>query len=330
MKKFFITLATFIIILAAVCFGCVIYLTAPAETYDSECYSFKVPKSFRLEEQEDDHKFTFNFLGEDIIITDEHLNCKPELISELFSDSYYADEKNRKLEKLEGYPYTGYFSSSEEDSSGKTKTNLNYMLGTDTHFLSADCYHCSSLKSKIIKKAMSKIAKSAEYTSDFRIADKPDVYDCEWFSVDTGSKYYLLDTTEDLQSSNENGLIWVREWYAEADSTDKMYSPSIGIKVEKSDDSPAGRADELYNKKLENKDKYPVLTRDKKNRFGFECEHFYSEYASGSSDSTIFSDIYFFRNDDELYAITATYNTGSDKTDAEEMLGGITIKNTDQ
>ncbi|MBO4493231.1 MAG: hypothetical protein J5724_02475, partial [Ruminococcus sp.] len=184
MKKFFITLATFIIILAAVCFGCVIYLTAPAETYDSEYYRFKVPKSFRLEEQEDDHKFTFNFLCEDIIITDEHLNCKPELISELFSDSYYADEKNRKLEKLEGYPYTGYFSSSEEDSSGKTKTNLNYMLGTDTHFLSADCYHCSSLKSKIIKKAMSKIAKSAEYTSDFRIATKPDVYDYEWFSVD--------------------------------------------------------------------------------------------------------------------------------------------------
>jgi hypothetical protein len=300
------------------------YLSEPSVTVNTDNYSFKVPKSFKLEEQKSDLEFTFKCLGEEIIITDEHLNCKPELISELFP--YYANEKNRQLEKLEGYPYTGYFSSSEVNSSGKTKNNLYYILGTDTHFLSVDCYYCNSSKSKLIKKAMSNVVKTAEYTSDFRIATKPDVYDYEWFSVDTGSKYYLLDQTEELKSSNENCLICVWECYTEADSVDKMAFPRVSIRVEKSNDSPADRADESYNKKLEKKEKYPVLTRDKKNRFGFECEHFYSEYASESSDFKTFSDTYFFINGDFLYTINALYDTAEKKADAEEMLDGITIK----
>lgn len=300
------------------------YLSEPSVTISTDNYSIKVPKSFKLEEQEGESKFTFKCLGEDIIISDEHMNCKPELISEFFP--YYADEKNRQLEKLEGYPYTGYFSSSEVNSLGKTKNNLYYILGTDTHFLSVDCYYCNSLKSKLIKKAMSKIAKSAEYTSDFRIATKPDVYDYEWFSVDTGSKYYLIDQTEELKPFNENGLIWVKEFYTEADSVDKAAFPRVSIHVEKSNDSPAGCADEIYNKKLEKKEKYPVLTRDKKNRFGFECERFYFEYASESSDFKTFSDTYFFRNGDLLYTINALYDTAEKKADAEEMLDGITIK----
>ena len=326
MKKITVILASVITVLIAAFLGFNFYMTNPTDTYDSTAYSFKVPKSFRLEEQEGDFRFTFKCLGEDIIITDDYLNCKPELISELITDQYYANEKNSQLEKLEGYPYTGYFSSSEVNSSGKTKKNLCYILGTDTHFLSADCCYCNPLKSKLIKKAMSKIAKSAEYTSNFRIATKPDVYDYEWFSVDAGSKYYLLDMTEEFKSSHENGLLGVREWYAEADSVEKMSFPRVSISVEENNDSPADRADEHYNKKLEKKEKYPELTREKKNRFGFECERFYSHYSSESSDFNIYSDTYFFRNGDLLYTINATYEIEEDKAEAEEMLDGITIK----
>ncbi|MBR6967903.1 MAG: hypothetical protein IKH78_05160 [Ruminococcus sp.] len=300
------------------------YLSGQAETIITENYTIKVPKSFKLEKQDGDHEFTFKCLGEDIVITDEHLNYKPELINELFP--YRSSEIIKQMEKLEDCPYTGYFNLAEETVSGKTKTNLHYMLGTDTYFLSADCWSCSSLKASIIKKIMSNVVKSAEYTSDFRIASKPDVYDYEWFSVDTGSKYYLLDTTEDFQASRENGLLCVKEYYAEADSVDEMSFPRVSIGVEKNNDSPADRADEIYNKRLKNKDKYSVMTREKKNRFGFECERFYFEYASKSSDYKLFSDAYFFRNGDLLYSISAVCDTDEKKADIEEMLDGITIK----
>ena len=200
------------------------------------------------------------------------------------------------------------------------------MLGTDTYFLSADCWSSSSLKANIIKKIISNVVKTAKYTSDFRIATKPDVYDYEWFSVDTGSKYYLLDTTEDAQALHENALLCVREWYAEADSVDKMSFPCVSICVEKNNDSPADRADEIYKKKLEKKDRYSVLTREKKNRFSFECERFYFDYASTSSGYKLFSDTYFFRNGDLFYTINAVYETDEEKADIEEMLDGITIK----
>ena len=324
MKKIAVILTSVITVTFAAFLGFNFYTAHQTETFTTDSYSIKVPKSFKLEEQEGDYYFTFKCLGEDITISDDHLNCKPELISELFP--YSADDENKQPEKLEGYPYTCYFSSSEVDSSGQSQTDLHYVLGTDTHFLSLDCCNCSSSNAKKIKKLMSKVAKSAEYTSDFRIASKPDVYDYEWLSVDTGSKYYVLDTTEDFQASRENGLLCVREYYAEADSVDKMSYPRVSIGIEKNNASPADRADEIYNKKLENKDKYSVLTREKKNRFGFECERFYSEYASKTSDYKLFSDTYFFRNGDLLYTISALCDTDEGKTDIEEMLDGITIK----
>ena len=324
MKKAIIITGAVIALAGAGFLGYGWYLSEPTKTITTENYSFKVPKSFKLEDQNGDYKLTFKCLGENIVITDEHLNCKPELIDKFIP--YYADDENRQLEKLEDYPYTGYFSSSTVNSSGKNITDLTYMLGTDTHFLSADCNYCSSLKAGIIKKIMSNVVKTAEYTSDFRIATKPDVYDYEWFSVDTGSKYYILDSSEEFKSSHENGLVWVREWYAEADSAEKMASPSVGIQVEKSDDSPADRADKVYNPKLEKEENYPVLTRDVKNRFGFECEHFFMEYAPKSSDSALYYDLYYFRNGDNLFTINVFYDKIEDKADAEEMLDGITIK----
>ena len=324
MKKGIIITGAVIALAGAGFLGYGWYLSEPTETISTENYSFKVPKSFKLEKQDGDLEFTFKCLGEDIVFTDEHLNYKSELINELFP--YRSSENIKQLEKLEDCPYTGYFNLTEEKISGKTKTNLHYMLGTDTYFLSADCDYCSSLKASIIKKIMSNVVKTAEYTSDFRIATKPDVYDYEWFSVDTGAKYYLLDTTEEFKYLRENGLICVKEFYAEADSVDKMSFPRVSIGVEETNDSPADRADENYNKKLEKKDKYPVLTREKKNRFGFECERFYFNYASESSDYKLFSDTYFFKNGDLLYTINAVYGTDEDKADAEEMLDGITIK----
>ena len=87
------------------------------------------------------------------------------------------------------------------------------MLGTDTYFLSADCWSSSSLKANIIKKIIFNVVNTAKYTSDFRIATKPDVYDYEWFSVDTGSKYYFLTRqkmlklyTKTLCSVSGNGM----------------------------------------------------------------------------------------------------------------------------
>ena len=188
---------------------------------------------------------------------------------------------------------------------------------------------CDSLKSRIITKAIDNIVKSAEYTSDFRISDLPKVYENEWVSIDTVSKYYVEDVTESSKVLEKDTLLSLREQYVQADSYKKSFA-KVFIDILENNDSPADCADEKYNAHVENKDKYEykALTRGQKDMFGYKCEYVEVEYFENPEYAPINQkyDTYYFRKGKYLYTITAKYNKYTPENDIMEMLDGITIK----
>ena len=327
MKKAIIITGAVIALAGAGFLGFGWYLSEPSVTVSTDSYSIKVPKSFKLTDQKDDLRFTFKCLGEEIKIEDITLNCTPELSNELMA--HYAYEEDENLEKLEGYPYKGYFISSDIFIKDKKETCLSYIFGTDTNFLTLKCF-CSPSKSGVLKKAMDNIAKSAVYTSDFRIATKSGICDYDFASVNTGIKYKCYDGTEEKKINDEKCLFHLHENYEEADDIKKTSFPFIDIDVSESDKgTPAEMADKVFQNKAEKKEKFAVLTRDQKEMFGYKCENVYYEQdmsLEGEAPDIICMDDYYFSNDTGLYRIFAAYRKDYDENDIKEMLDGITIK----
>lgn len=320
MKKFIIILSSIIIVIGAVCFGVFFYNTHPSDEYQADTFSFKVPNGFkRVDDKENNYKFTFKCFDEDIDIESFSQNCTLEVTKDFLPSEKYS----RKFENLDASGCKGYFCTAKKKGGDEKDVFLYCVVGTDTQFLSLEC-SCSSLKAKILKPAIKNIAESAKYTSDFRLADKPDVYDCEWFSVNTGSKYACEDVTYELKNDN---ILWIRERYAEATDMDKVSFPNVSLKVSDDGSSPAELADNAYSKKEENKDKYAVLTRDQKDMFGFKCEHTYYEIDYEHEDGDLLClDNYYFANGKYTYSVNAIFKKNADAADIKEMLDGITIK----
>ena len=263
----------------------------------------------------------FKCLGEDISIFHFEWTLTPEA----FSHKMFSREDYAKVKKLEGYLYDCYFYSSEktyEDENGKDKhgIEMSCIIGTDTHFMVIDCF-CSTLKAKIIMPVIQKMAKSVQYTSDFHLADKPDVYDYDYLSVNAGSKYLCHDTNK--KYTNKDYIFSLIERYAEADDPDKFPYPVLNILVYDDGSSPADLADEKYNKELERNNSI-ALTRDQKELLGFKCEHVYWE--TGNDETRICYEYYYFSNDKYTYCIYEAYHKNADEADIKEMLDGITIK----
>ncbi|SHM69726.1 hypothetical protein [Ruminococcus flavefaciens] len=329
MRKIIIILTSVIIVLGAVLCGVYFYNTTPSTDYDNKNFSFKVPKGFRCTStgnpDEPNPIMYFECLGEDITIFNIEMTLTPEAFShKMFS----SEERSAKVEKLEGYPYDCYFYSSEEtykDENGKDKhgIEMSCIIGTDTHFMVIDCF-CSPLKAKIIKPAIKKFANTVKYISDFRLADKPDVFEYDYLSINTGSKY-LCRPSDKL--TGKDYIFSLVERYAEADDPDKFPYPVLNVLVFDNGSSPADLADEEYNKHLEEKH-IDALTRDQKDMFGFNCEHFRyeSKPSTLSNSKPLCRDYYYFSKDKYTYAISVIYHKDSDEADIKEMLDGITIK----
>ena len=329
MKKILIIISSIIVLAAASIIGFVYYQIIPSKEYKTEHFSFKVPKSFKeTDSPYGDGAYLFESSGGSIHIHDENINCTPNATGEFLKS--YSSDKNVVLEKLVDYPYNGYFYSAERDSEDGDVLHMEYILGTDTYFLEISAF-CKPSSERRVKRAISNIAKKAEYISDYRISDKPDVYDFDYVSINTGSKYICTDRTKDFEgTSNESELI-IREQLAETDNISKIFYPYININVKmNSDSSPAERADSSYNSKKDSAEKHPTVIKDQQEMFGANCEHVYFEYDASLNDDEkdwISCDQYYFEKDGMSYCISASYRKGDDDADLKEMLGGITIKN---
>ena len=331
MKKFIIILSSIVLILGASLFGAYLYITHPSEEHELKNFSFKLPDGLECIDYTVNYSGTYKFLGETIFIRDIDTNCDLETVK----DYVYRISEDVKFEKLEGYPYDGYYCTAKPvfwDENDEKNLQIGYILGTDTNYFNIYC-DCTPLKAKIIKPVLAKIAKTVKYTSDFRLADKPDVYDCEYLSVYTGSKYYCYEH-ETYSSAKSDYILYLDERYANTDDFHKINYPFLEIKVYDNGKSPVDLADDVYNGFLETEDSvkdirpdgfYDEVTRDQLDMFGLKCELVHSVM-----DKYNCFDYYFFNNGKYTYRIEASYCKDIDEADVKEMLDGITIKETVQ
>lgn len=298
-----------------------IYNNTVTVQYDNGDYSFKVPKSVKFIEG-DETSYNFSYLGEEITVSTDSYNCTPELAGKFLS--YY--ETDGETKKLEGCKYTCWVRSSEFDVVDEPTVGLSYILGTDTRFLRIDS-SCNEKKAEKFRKVMDTIAKSAEYTGDFHIADKPAVYDYEMLSIDTGPKFGCTDTTEEAVLGDKSIVLSILERYAEADDPDNIDIPMVTVKVMEKGSPASELADKKYDSLMEDPDKYTDLTRDKQNRFGSDCEHICYEYdLYNNNEQPECFDFYWFDSGKYTYAVSAVYQKDIGEADASEMLDGITVK----
>ena len=325
MKKFIIILTSLIIGMGAGMFGAFLYITHPSKEYELKNYSFKAPDSIECIGYTTNQWITYKFFGEKIFVRDIDENCDLETAKEFVNKI----SEDAKFEKLEGYPYDGYYYTAKIicwELTGNKDVHIGYILGTDTNYFNIYC-ECSPSKAKIIKPVIEKIAKTAKYTSDFRLAEKPDVYDCEYLSVYTGSKYYCREC-DDTYTIKPDHILALEEKYANTNNPEKIVFPNLDIKVYDNGKSPAELADDRYNSSLElneNDEKfYDVVTRDQKDMFGLKCEHVFVIF-----QKEFYYDEYYFSKGKYTYRIEAGYiknQNYSDEADIKEMLDGITIK----
>ena len=326
MKKFIIILTSIIVVLGAGLFSGYLYIIHPSEEEEFKNFSFKVPDSFECIDYTFNHSGTYKFFGETIFIRDLDMNCDLETAK----DYVYRISEDVKFEKLEGYPYDGYYCTAKPvfwNENDDKSVQIGYILGTDTNYFNIYC-DCTPLKAKIIKPVIEKIAKTAKYTSDFRLADKPDVYDCEYLSVYTGSKYYCSESG--TYAVKPDHILSLEEKYANTDNPEKIAFPELEIKVYDNGKSPVELADDHYNGVLETEESvkdtrpngfYDEVTREQMDMFGLKCECVFT-----ITNKYYCFDYYYFSNGKYTYFITAKYYKNADEDDIKEMLDGITIK----
>ena len=342
MKKFIIILSSLIVVLGAVLCGAYFYNTHLSDECELEAFSFKVPSSFKAEDAGPEG-CCFKCFGEELSIWSYHQNITLEA-----ERNSIKDEDIIKFEDLEDTPYDGFVSTLKLYSDEK-KVEIFGIFGTDTNYLVASC-DCSPLKAKLIVPVIKKIAKSANYTLDFRLADKPDTFDCEYLNVYTGPKYFYSATIgskkycstktdsqlnkPELQNLDKSDkVLSFAEGYAAADNYSKAHYPRLHITILDDGSSPAELADKEVNELQEKKLSSAMLTRDQQELLGFNCEHIYYDPNQDLTDGIVCNDHYYFSKGEYTYHIETQYHKNADENDMadiKEMLDGITIKETVQ
>ena len=335
MKKILIIILSIAVLAAAGIIGFVFYQAIPSKEYKSEHFSFKVPHGFKVVSSPslgNSNYYEFESMGAKISIDDNIFNDKFDTTGAYLN--FHSDEKNAVHDKLIDSPYNGYFFSSERYLEDDGKLNMGYIINADTYFLHIYAY-CKPSAEERVKNVLERIVKSIKYTSDDHISNKPDVYDFDYVSINTGSKYICTDRTNDIKEGpyRESNLI-VKEQFAEVDNADKLFYPYVAVSVKKNyDSSPAELADRSYNSAKDYQEKNSAIIRDQQEMFGVNCEHIYLEKKLLKNDDPkycISFERYIFEKDGLLYEIFASYHADTDKADIEEMLKGITIKKTVQ
>lgn len=331
MKKIIITLSSILVLVLATAgiSGIIYYHTIPSKAYKTDYFSFKVPQSFKATSEASSGDNYYTFKSDDASIS----ICNYDIMNSFDTISAYAtfhlEGKDTVPEKLLNTPYNGYFFSSERNLKDDGKLHMKYVLNADTYFLNIDAY-CKPSAEERVKKDLDRIVKRVKYKNDNHIENKPDVYDFDYVSINTGSKYICADRTIDFEGTPFKSDLIIREQLAEIDNPDKLFLPCINIAVKKySDSSPAERADSSYNSKKDSAGKHPTVIRDQQELFVANCEHVYFEYNASLNDDEkdwISSDQYIFEKDGMLYSISASYHADTDKADIKEMLDSITIK----
>ena len=319
MNKAIIISGAAVAVIAASAVGYTYYMTHPSVECTTDSFSFKVPRGFKLDDNESIHDingqmYKYGF-GGDIAICE--LNSNQTLRA--YAKALGVDDAERK--RIDGTPLECY------NIKYKTKNaNPNvYLTGTDTYFFVMET-DSSFINGFLGDMAMKNIVKTVKYTSDYRLADLPDEYDNEYFHISTGGKYSFSD----FEYKDEGLLAGQAIRLRESDEKDKGIYPvlSIGVNGSGNAENNAEKYDERYESKINDPERFHSVVRDKQELFGYEAEHVHFEHYDDYK-GTPFTQVYdmkSFIKDGHTYYVNMNYIKDRDEADVQEMLDCITIK----
>lgn len=314
MKKIIITISSVLVLVAAGSIGYTYYMTHPSVEYTTENFSFKVPKGFKLLDDDGAGLYDMVFSGpfhSRIYFDDCTYNCTVKAYAEGSESKAKAFDIGSDLECY-----------AEHTTNTKSEPLIQYVAGTDTRFLDVKT-SCSSIKAFLSEKAIKNIMKTVKYTSDFRLSDLPEEYDYPYFNIKTGHKYFAADTER-----NNDSLLDILIRYTEGDDYYNTSYPAVFLYVTEAGktDPPSENFDKRYEKYKSGNEYFFDPVRDQKELFGIKCEYLCFKQKSVEDESIIKYELYGFAKDDKYYLITAEGLIDKDETDIKEMLDGITIK----
>lgn len=316
MKKIIITLSSILVLAAAGSIGYTYYMTHPSVEYTTENFSFKVPKGFKLLDDDEIGLYDMMFSGpfhSRIYFDDCTYNCTVKAYTESSEDKAKAFDIGSELECY-----------ADHTTNSKSEPLIQYVAGTDTRFLDIKT-SCSAIKGFLSEKAIKNIMKTVKYTSDFRIADLPEEYDYPYFTIKTGHKYFAADN----EINNDKSLIDIKIRYTEGDDYFNSSYPAVFLSVSESGktDPPSEMLDKRYEKFKSDSEYFFDPVRGQKELFGIKCEYLCFKQNFGEDGDIIKYEQYGFVKGDKNYLITAEGLIGKDESAISEMLDCITIKN---
>jgi len=315
MKKTIIAISSVIVILAAGSAWYTYYMTHPSVEYKTENFSFKVPKGFKLLNDDGVGLYDMMFSGplhSHIYFDDCTYNCTVKA---------YAEGSEAKAKAFDiGSDLECY---ADHSTNTQSEPLIQYVAGTDTRFLDVKT-SCSSIKAFLSEKAIKNIMETVKYTSDFRITDLPEEYDYPYFTIKTGHKYFAADN----EINNDKSLIDIKIRYTEGDDYLNSSYPTVFLSVSESGktDPPSEMLDKRYEKFKSGSEYFFDPVRGQKELFGIKCEYLCFKQNFGEDGDIIKYEQYGFAKGDKNYLITAEGLIDKDESAISEMLDCITVK----
>lgn len=303
------------------------------ELYD---FSFELNKDFTIDKKDEDddgnngksyYDFTSNDLKGLSITTPRFEHCTAEVCVQAMLE-FVNSSKNNPTKDIETEKFdvpglnAAAIHMTNIDDNGESGESYLY-LTVEGSEMRADINGYKPEDREKVKALFRDIASSVKYNGTPYLPAEQQVYECDLFSLNCGSEWYIDDYKDD-----DSGQVSVQLKYNYAQDIEHYSSPSLSIAVCHQDegDNAQKAADEEY----ENKKKRSVVSeceRSNEEIFGYNAETVSYVLKSGYFNNRI--KMYYYNENGCLYTISEVFNTRDEegsKSELKDILDTVVIK----
>lgn len=248
----FVILTVIAAVIAAFC-----ALFAGTKAYSTDHFTFELPRTYKLNDEEDDMDFYFGWLNKNlpirVIAVEEptyYYNMTAAAWASGLADDYIADGDYTEISRGE---YTGLsmdaysFVNMQTTEKGNEVYYYHYVMqaGDRNLWLMASCTAGSRSK---VEKTMKKVLQSITYTGDFVFPTGEQKYDNQYVSLTVADDKWLINTYGCDDPENEVNINYaLADNYDAATWTGIQIRPDFGDKYE----NAQAKAEAEYEKSKE-------------------------------------------------------------------------------
>ncbi len=311
------------------------YTSDSYEKYDLDDFSFELNKDFTVEEKYENDDGTgasyYDFTSKDLqklsIGTQRFEHCTADVYVQVFFEDINSRKNNPatdvETEKLDvpGINAAAIHMTNIDDN-GESGESYLY-LTVEGSEMRADINGYKPEDRGKVKALFRDIASSVKYTGTPHLPVEQQSYECDLFSLNCGSEWYIDDYKDD-----DSGQVSVQLKYNYAQDIEHYSSPSLLINVRHQDewDNASKAADEEY----ESEKKYSFVSeceRSNEEIFGYNAETVSYVLKTGHINNRIKT--YYYNENGYLYTISEALNMRDEegsKSELKDILDTVVIK----